>query len=187
MQTISGKKITDHQQMSDIQKNLYIRLMALIGLVLLSISIVTVFQPDIPPGLLGYRLFKVSGVSMEPTIENGSVLIVKQTDPALIEKNDVITYLCYRGHQACTTHRVVGIEKIGEGKRQFITKGDGNPVKDPVPIPQNQVVGVVKYVFAPTGILSVGRIQQILIFTGLTLFIACFRYIDNRKYTETIA
>ena len=187
MKTLSGEKTINTQQMSDIQKNHFIRWMIILTLITLSVSIVTVYQPDIPPGLLGYRLFKVSGVSMEPTIENGSVLVVKQTDPALIKKNDIITYLCYRGHKACTTHRVIGIEELDEGKRQFITRGDGNLVKDPAPIPESQVVGVVKHAFPASGILSVVRIQQILIVAGLTLLIAWFRYIDNRKYTETIA
>lgn len=169
-----------------VKNNIYQKCMGLILFITLIMATSVVFQTNIPPGFVGYRFFRVSGISMEPTLLNGSILLVKQKDPELIKKNDIITYRCYRGPKSCTTHRVVGILELKKGELQFITKGDGNLVKDPIPVPAKQVVGVVKYVFTPSIVDIFIEVKRVLIIVGLILLIAYLRWIDRREYTKRL-
>ena len=156
----------------------YQKILVFVLVFITAVAIVSLSKSDVPPGFMGYRLFKVSGVSMEPTIQNGSILLVKKVEPEKIQANDVITYLCYRGHHACTTHRVIEIEKISGDKRQFITRGDGNQVNDPIPIPQDQVVGVVQYMAPPNIFNLIVNSRPIIYLVGIVLTLASIRYID---------
>ena len=100
----------------------------------------------LPPSIFGYRAFTVVGRSMEPTFCEGSILIVKQVEPADIRSNDIITYFCDRSSVALTTHRVSRIEDLACGCPQFITKGDNNMVFDPDPVVSEALVGKVQWV-----------------------------------------
>lgn len=170
MNSISGSTILKKRNFNDLWW-LYVIVLLMLLSTLISFLSSTSMDQDVPPGLFGYRFFRVSGVSMEPTIVNGSILIVKQTAPDMIQKNDIITYLCYRGQKACTTHRVIDIERLDNDRRQFITRGDGNSVKDPVPIPQDQVVGVVKQAFTANDISSGFKWIGLLAISLLIIFI----------------
>ncbi|SDY27302.1 signal peptidase I [Tindallia californiensis] len=107
---------------------------------------------DIPPSILGYRMYVVHGSSMEPTIMNGSLIIVKEKEAEMIQIDEIITYLCYRSQKPCTTHRVVGIEKWSNGsvgEVSFVTMGDANRVEDPTLVQSCKVVGVVRRIIEP--------------------------------------
>ena len=78
---------------------------------------------------------------MSPTINPGSLIIVKEIDDNEVKKGDVITF---KGSSTSnlTTHRVV--EVIENNKNiKFQTKGDGNDVLDPMLIDGNLLVGKV--------------------------------------------
>ncbi len=66
----------------------WIRIIGILIVIFLLMSFASsaTLSQDVPPGFFGYRFFRVSGVSMEPTIANGSILIVKQTAPEMIQK-----------------------------------------------------------------------------------------------------
>jgi len=40
-------------------------------------------------------------------------------------------------------HRVIAVDKAKNGTTYFIAKGDNNPVQDPVPVYQSQIVSKV--------------------------------------------
>lgn len=65
-------------------------------------------------GVLGYRVNVINGHSMEPTREDGSIVITKPTDSA--EVGDIIKF---RYNGIPTIHRVVGKSSSG-----YETKGD---------------------------------------------------------------
>ncbi len=98
-----------------------------------SCSLVTV------PRFLGYQIFHVISGSMVPKIPVGSLVYIKEEDPARIDKGEIIAY--YNG-TAVVVHRVVD-NWVFEGK--FTTKGDANDEADLSDITYNQVIGVMKY------------------------------------------
>lgn len=91
------------------------------------------------PRLLGYRLYVVDSGSMSPTINMGSMIIVKEMEASKINKMDIITYY---GHDkdSRVTHRAVDV--IDNGK-SFTTKGDANEVADPMPVEGEKLIGKV--------------------------------------------
>lgn len=105
------------------------------------------------PRLLGYRLYVVDSGSMSPTINMGSMIIVKEMKANEINKMDIITYF---GHDkdSRVTHRAVDVI---EGGKYFTTKGDANEAADPMPIEGEKLIG--KVVFK---IPYIGRIFKFL-------------------------
>lgn len=93
-------------------------------LFLLAFSIVEPFQISL-----------LVGESMEPTIEDGSVIVYTQYSE--IEKNDIIVF---ERENELIGHRVIDTE--GEG---FITKGDNNDKIDEGIVTQNNIQGEVIY------------------------------------------
>lgn len=92
-------------------------------------------------GLFGYKFYDVLTGSMSPTINPGSLIIVKEIDDSEVKEGDIITF---KGTSTSnlTTHRVVElIEKNNNIK--FQTKGDANDVLDPMLIDGNLLVGKV--------------------------------------------
>ena len=81
----------------------------------------------------------------------GDQAIVKQTAPASIHENDVISF--YSSDPALSgavnTHRVVSIERDGNNYR-YITKGDANNVVDRVDVWSSLILGkIVRLVSNP--------------------------------------
>ena len=111
-------------------------------------------------GLLGYDTFVISGGSMRPAIPTGSIVVAERVDPATIEPGDIITFRRPRQPDAPVTHRVVGVEAIGE-LPAFRTRGDANANADP------ELVGpglpISKHVF------TVPYAGYVVTFAGTTL------------------
>ena len=91
------------------------------------------------PTLFNHRLYVVDSGSMSPTIPMDSMIIVKESEPHEIDKDDVITYY---GHDKSSriTHRVVDVVNNGEF---FTTRGDANEVDDPMPLEGKKLIGKV--------------------------------------------
>ncbi|OPF50646.1 signal peptidase I [Clostridium baratii] len=120
---------------SKLIKNIISYIVIAVVFIFMVISILSNF------GLFGYKFYDVLTGSMSPTINPGSLIIVKEIDDNEIKKGDVITF---KGSSTSnlTTHRVVEvIEKNNNIK--FQTKGDGNDVLDPMLIDGNLLVGKV--------------------------------------------
>ena len=92
-----------------------------IGMILLAIALVGV-------RVVGLTPFAVLSGSMEPTYHVGSLIYVKDADPADIEVGDPITFVVNED-LLVATHRVVGIETYTTGHRAVVDEA-GNPVKD---------------------------------------------------------
>lgn len=73
----------------------------------------------------------IVGGSMEPSIPLYSVIVVEPVDPERIRTGDVITYQQPNEPERRVTHRVVGVERAGDGRPAFVTMGDSNEVRDP--------------------------------------------------------
>lgn len=90
------------------------------------------------PQLFGYQFKTVLSGSMEPGIETGSIISVKQAvDKTNFKEGDVITFLEDEG--ILITHRIT--EVVGSGDSVlYRTKGDNNNAEDMNPV---QAINVV--------------------------------------------
>ena len=91
--------------------------------------------------LLGVEIYTVLSPSMEPDYPTGSLIYVKDVDPAELKVNEVITYRLTDSMTA--THRI--IELVPDEKNpsviRFRTKGDNNDDPDGALVELDQVIG----------------------------------------------
>jgi len=128
--------------------------------------------------LVGLQAFTVLSGSMEPVYHTGALIYVKKTDPFLLEKGQVITFLL--DEDTVATHRIVEVvpdENDPETVR-FRTKGDANDVEDGGLVHYKNVIGtpvfsipylgyVANYIQKPPGLyisISVGAVLMMLVF-----------------------
>ena len=79
-----------------------------------------------PTNIFGYKAFVITTSSMEPTISEGDIVIVKEIKKDKIKQGIIITF--YKEGQYIT-HRVIDI--VQENNiTQYITKGDNNNIED---------------------------------------------------------
>jgi len=94
--------------------------------------------------IFGYSFMNVMTWSMESAIPQGSMVIIRQVDPATIQIGDDITYT--KDAETSVTHRVIGITENfeGSGERGFETQGVDNDTPDFAIVPAVHVAGMVK-------------------------------------------
>lgn len=128
--------------------------------------------------LFDYSIFKVVTGSMEPTIKENDVIIVKSVDN--YEVDDIVTY---SSADSFITHRIVQITN-----ENYITKGDNNNTNDPA-IKKDVVIGKVVSILGGLGIwqeiLSKPSVLA-LIFTTLILFDFAFSYQGKQEEKKEI-
>lgn len=90
--------------------------------------------------LVGLTPFTVLSGSMEPAYHVGSLIYVKETDPAKIEVGDPITYVVNED-LLVSTHRVVEIDVFHTATRAVLDENeqpvldeDGDPIYEEVPL-----------------------------------------------------
>ena len=97
------------------------------------------FSKDKIPSFFGYKNFIVLTGSMKPTLNEGDIVFVKETNK--IKENDIIAF---REGNAVITHRVFEVYKEN-GEEYYITKGDANTDTDQNLLAKEKVEG--KYSF----------------------------------------
>lgn len=90
--------------------------------VLIEICYSKFVEKEYPVKLFGFSFLCVTTGSMEPTIDSGELIIIREKDKYL--ENDIVTYLDDDGF--LITHRIVNINED-----KMITKGDNNNLNDP--------------------------------------------------------
>lgn len=111
-----------------------------IGGTVLLILVIVLCIPITVPRLFGYDIYTVISGSMEPAIPTGSLIYTKEIPPKEVKKEDVIAFYRVTDSGAIVTHRVVKNQTVS-GK--FITKGDANEKKDPMPVDYDELLGKV--------------------------------------------
>ena len=91
------------------------------------------------PRLLGYGVYVVISGSMEPALPAGSLVYVKDADPASVSPGEIIAF---SDDGEVVTHRVMQNHRE-EGS--FITRGDANNTDDLFPVLYRDLVGQVEY------------------------------------------
>ena len=124
-------------------------------------------NPSELPGVCGVKPAVVLSGSMEPAIQAGDLIFIRETDPSDLQKDDVI---CYLSSGKAITHRIAEITTGEDGKLQFVTRGDANNSEDQLPVSAGQIQGIWK-----GG--RIGGLGNFILFmqstTGMILFIVC--------------
>lgn len=97
------------------------------------------------PKLFGLSFMRVLTGSMEPTIPENSLVVVRTADPASVKEDDVISFYAQVGSsQIINTHRVVEVIEQN-GQTTFRTQGDANAASDPSLVSDQNLVGRVVF------------------------------------------
>ena len=128
--------------------------------------------------LAGLGVYTVLSGSMEPVYHTGSLIYVKDVDPAEIKEGQVITFML--SEDLIATHRVVEVVPDEEDAAviRFRTKGDANDAVDGSLVHYKNVIGtpifsipylgyVANYIQNPPGTyiaIAVGAVLLILLF-----------------------
>lgn len=126
-----------------------INVISTIVLILLIILVILLFLARMSgnsPSIFGYHVFRVSSGSMEPVLNVGDVIIIKETPADEIKNGDIITYKAKEGvlEGQDITHRVVAEPQYMRDTYYYQTQGDVNGAAlDPI-ISYDQVIG--KYI-----------------------------------------
>lgn len=120
----------------------------------LLIILIVVCIPLTVPRIFGYQAYTVISGSMEPEIPTGSLVYVKNVEPEMVQKGDVIAYYGGRDTSTVITHRVV---ENNTTERRFITKGDANRTEDMNPVAYRYFLGK-----AVLNIPELGVVAQLL-------------------------
>jgi signal peptidase len=101
--------------------------------------------------VFGYSIYTVLTDSMQREIPQGSLIVVRKTEPEDIQVGDDITFFMDR--DTTKTHRVTRVfeDYEGSGERGFETQGLENPLPDPGIVYAANVVGRVIFHAAGVG------------------------------------
>lgn len=102
-------------------------------------------SPERPPSVFGVTPLVVLSGSMSGDapdhIEAGDLIFVTPIKASDLVEGNVITFM--QG-KTVVTHRIVKISTDGNGKLQFITKGDANNIEDTRPVSEDDLVGICR-------------------------------------------
>ena len=131
------------------------------------------------PSVLGAEgAYVVQTGSMEPEIPTGSIILVYSEEPENIEEGDVIAfYSKVNDRFVRITHRVVDRSWTGE-RYIYRTKGDALQFSDRQWVPEENVIGEVRYTSTVFGLL-IRTYRDRNIFFGGMIIISSLIIIDR--------
>ena len=107
-------------------------------------------------GIFKYQIVAIASNSMKPIYEKGDAVIIEKKNPNKIKEQDI---LVFKKNNTYITHRVIEIIK-NENNYNFITKGDNNKELDKYKVPENEVIGTVKYIIKYLGFPTIWLNEQ---------------------------
>ena len=147
-----------------------------------SLLIQAIIEPNKTPALFGIKMYVIVSGSMEPELNIGDIVIVKENDN--YQKDDVISF---RQGQSVITHRI--IEVINDDEISYKTKGDNNNTEDKQIVLKEDIEGKVINKIPTVGkFVLVVKDKTILIVIVLLYYIFLVRdqSIQKRKNTRKI-
>src|SRR5699024_3711580 len=144
-----------------------------VGLFMLLFAVVTMKASGGEASVFGYQIKTVLSGSMEPGIQTGSIIAIKETDEQhSFAKGDVITFLTES--DMVVTHR---IDEVITNGHSYTTKGDANDGPDLEPVMQENIIGMYKgftvpYVGYVLNVINTGAgLPLLLVVPGIGLII----------------
>ena len=131
--------------------------------------------------ILGYKAYIVTTDSMQPSINAGDIVIVKNGKKDKIGQGDVITF---NQNDEVITHRV--IKNITEENNvEYITKGDNNNTEDTFKVKYDDVIGKMVITIPYLGkIISILHNKIIILILLLVILIIIFIKIEKNEKLE---
>lgn len=113
----------------------------LFSLLLYNIVLITraIVNPDKTPCFFGIKTYVIVSGSMQPELNIGDMVVVKEVSDMDLNVGDIISY---RNGQSIITHRIHQVNYV-DGKKQYITKGDYNNIQDSIVITIDSIEGKV--------------------------------------------
>lgn len=114
--------------------------------VIVTAALVGVFVVgSIVPQLLGFKLYRITSGSMEPTLSTSAVILTRTVAVSELAVGDIVTAQ-RPGSTRTVTHRVISIN-VGEGTTELWLRGDANRESDPAPYSVDRVQRYVATLF----------------------------------------
>ncbi|WP_251343714.1 signal peptidase I [Haloplanus halophilus] len=131
-------------------------------LVVVLLALIAPFVVYAVPGTVGAEAsYVVLTASMTPAIAPGDVVVVDEVPARSVRVGDVIVFEQQAGGEVPVTHRVIGVERAGDGTPAFVTKGDANEDADLGPVTPDRLIGRV--------VLTIPLIGHVIQFVGTPL------------------
>lgn len=127
--------------------------------IIVFIALLLIFSKIPLPG--NYKVMVVLSGSMEPAIKTGSIVLVKPVREYKV--GDVISYYDPSNRAKVITHRILKIEKTGEGNF-YQTKGDANDAPDWEIFSEKLIIGKVLFSIPYLG-YALNGIRHPIVFT----------------------
>lgn len=154
----------------------------LLGAVLI-ISFMSAHIKGEVPHIGKYSVMNIVSKSMEPTIGEGTYILIKRVDPEEVQKDDIICFYSTDPtiYGCPNTHRVVEEPYEENGKLYFTTRGDNNPLQDKQPAEGDRLIGV--WVRNMTGLTSflefmtqnfIWLVGSLVMMTAVVMFASMF-------------
>ena len=152
----------------------------LLSLVLLyntTIIVKSILYPDKTPSFFGIKTYTIVSGSMQPELNIGDVIIVKETNDLELNIGDIISY---RSGQSIVTHRIHKIN-YENGRKNYITKGDYNNVEDNIIITIDSIEGKVVNKLSGVGNITLFLQNKYSIIVITLLFFIYLIFKKNKK------
>ena len=115
----------------------------------ITLMVKSIINPDKLPDFLGLKSFVIVSESMEPTINPGDAIFIKEVPQNELKENDIISF---RDGDIINTHRIVRIND-NNGNITYTTKGDNNKNEDRVAVSYDKIEGKYEFKLSGVGIL----------------------------------
>ena len=140
-------------------------------------------NPDEVPNLFGYKALTIVSGSMEPALNIGDLIIIKEINKNQIKKEDIISF---HENDSIVTHRIIGIVEE-DGKELYQTKGDNNNSVDEKLVKYEEIEGVYSFKIKGIGkmLLKMQNIYVMIILLGVIYVIyMIFEEKEKRKISR---
>lgn len=167
------------QEKKELKKKKKISISTIIIIILLLIIIAIVVNkisnPDKSQELFGYKFYTVLSGSMEPEINIGDVVIVKQNEN--LNKGDIIAF---HNQGIITVHRINDIVE-NDGETSYKTKGDSNNAEDPEMVKRADIEGSCVAIIPFVGKIAIFIYNNLILccltVVIITIIILLFKYL----------
>lgn len=159
----------------------------LIPLLVYNISLIfqAVLNPNETPSFLGIKSYVILSGSMQPEIDIGDIVIVKDVEENELQNKDIISF---REGQTVITHRIIDIQTV-DNEKQFTTKGDNNNSADnnviSADVIEGKVITVIPFL-GKIGIMLKGKITIILAVIIFYIYLVKSEKVKKKKENRRI-
>lgn len=146
----------------------------------ITLIIKSFITPNKIPDFFGYKTFIIVSESMEPTLNVGDAIFVKDVSEDEIKPHDIISF---HDGEDINTHRVIAHIKEND-KKEYITKGDNNKNADKDQITYDKIEGKYQFKISHFGIVVrffQSKITLFLLIVLVVLNICSNKHLKNKK------